>query len=156
MGSQRVRHDWATKLNWTELNWTECYGWGLPRWLSGKESTCPCRRCKRCGLDRWVRKIPWRRAWQPTPEFLPGESPGQRSLAGYSPWACKESGMTEWLSTHTKLWLVWSIQTTKTFSGSTIRLRCFLIICVFTGAVLSISFKNFFFAVTAWLLVQEV
>ena len=33
----------------------------------------------------WVGKIPWRRAWQPTPVFLPGESHGQRSLAGYSP-----------------------------------------------------------------------
>ena len=40
-------------------------------------------------------KIPWRRAWQPTPVFLPGESHGQRSLAGYSPWGCKESDMTE-------------------------------------------------------------
>ena len=61
--------------------------------------------------------------------------------------------MTERLSMHTMLWLVRSsVQTTKTFSGSTIRLRCFLIICVFTGAALSVSFKNFFFAVTTWLL----
>ena len=36
--------------------------------------------------DPWVGKIPWRRAWQSTPVFLPGESHGQRSLAGYSPW----------------------------------------------------------------------
>jgi len=40
---------------------------------------------KRCGFDPWVRKIPWRRAQQPIPVFLPGESPGQRSLVGYSP-----------------------------------------------------------------------
>jgi len=40
-------------------------------------------------------KIPWRRARQPTPVFLPGESHGQRSLAGYSPWGCKESDRTE-------------------------------------------------------------
>ena len=40
-----------------------------------------------------------RRAWQPTPGFLPGESSGQRSLAGYSPWGCKELDMTERLST---------------------------------------------------------
>ena len=40
-------------------------------------------------------KIPWRRKWQPTPVFLPGEFHGQRSLAGYSPWGCKESGRTE-------------------------------------------------------------
>ena len=43
--------------------------------------------------------IPWRRAWQPTPVFLPGESHGQRSLAGYSPWGRKESDTTERLST---------------------------------------------------------
>ena len=42
---------------------------------------------------------PLRRAWQPTPVFLPGESPGQRSLAGYSPYGCKESDTTEQLST---------------------------------------------------------
>ena len=40
---------------------------------------------KRVGLDSWVGKIPWRRAWQPTPEYLPGEYHGQRSLVGYSP-----------------------------------------------------------------------
>ena len=45
--------------------------------------------------DLQVRKIPWRRAWQPTLVFLPGEFHGQRSLAGYSPWGCKESDTTE-------------------------------------------------------------
>ena len=40
-------------------------------------------------------KIPWRRAWQPTPTFLPGEFHGQRSLAGYSPWGCKGLDRTE-------------------------------------------------------------
>ena len=43
----------------------------------------------------WVGKIPWRREWQPTPVFLPGESHGQRSLMGYSPRGHKESDMTE-------------------------------------------------------------
>ena len=42
-----------------------------------------------------VRKIPWRREWQPTPVLLPGEFHGQRSLVGYSPWDCKESDKTE-------------------------------------------------------------
>jgi len=42
-----------------------------------------------------VGKIPWRRNWQPTPVFLPGESYGQRSLAGYRPYGCKDSDMTE-------------------------------------------------------------
>ena len=45
-----------------------------------------------------VRKIPWDSTWQPTPVFLPGESYGQRSLAGYSPWGGKELDMTEQLT----------------------------------------------------------
>ena len=49
-----------------------------PWWLS-KGSSCHNRRC---GLDPWVRKMPWRRKWQPTPLFLSGEFHGQRSLAG--------------------------------------------------------------------------
>ena len=68
--------------------------WGFPGGASGKEFTCQCRH-KRCGFDPWVRKIPWRTAWQCTPVFLPGEPRGQRSLAGYSPWGCKESDTTE-------------------------------------------------------------
>ena len=72
-------------------------GQGLPRWCRGKESACQCRRR---GFDPWLRKIPWRRKWQPTPVFLPGKSRGQRSLAGDSPWGCKEQEMTESLSTH--------------------------------------------------------
>ena len=46
-------------------------------------------------FNPWVRKIPWRREWQPTLAFLPGESHRQRSLAGYSPYGHKESGTTE-------------------------------------------------------------
>ena len=46
-------------------------------------------------VDPWVRKIPWRRAWQPTPVFLPGEFHRQRSLVGYSPWDRKELDTTE-------------------------------------------------------------
>ena len=46
-------------------------------------------------FDPWVGKIPWRRAWQPTPVFLPRESHEQRSLAGYSPWGSKETDMTQ-------------------------------------------------------------
>ena len=62
---------------------------GLPWWLSGKESACHCRRCRRHGFSRCVRKIPGREAWQPTPVFLLGKSHGQRSLVGYSPWGCR-------------------------------------------------------------------
>ena len=68
---------------------------GFPGDASGKEPTCQCRKPKRCGFDPWVGKSPWRRKWQPTPVFLPGESHGQRNLVGYSPWGCKESDMTE-------------------------------------------------------------
>ena len=49
----------------------------------------------RRGFDHWIRKILWRGALQPTLVFLPGESHGQRSLAGYSPWGCKELDMTK-------------------------------------------------------------
>ena len=49
----------------------------------------------RSGFTPWVRKIPWRREWPPIPVFLPGEFHGQKSLAGYSPWGCKESDMTD-------------------------------------------------------------
>ena len=58
----------------------------LPQWLRGRESAyskeeSSCRR----RFDPWVRKIPWRRAWQPTPVSLPGGSHGWRGLAGSSP-----------------------------------------------------------------------
>ena len=72
---------------------------GLPTWLSGKESACQCRRHKRCWLDSWVGKIPWRREWWPTPGSLPAESHGQRSSAGYSPWGSKRTGHA-WAHTH--------------------------------------------------------
>ena len=66
-------------------------------------------RFKSCGLDPWVRKIPWRRKWQPIPVFLPGKSNGQRSLAGYSPWSGEESDTTEWLSTPAGMQGMWPI-----------------------------------------------
>ena len=52
---------------------------GLPWWLSGEEHTCQYRRR---GFDPWVGKISWRRKWQPTPVFLPGESYGQKEPGG--------------------------------------------------------------------------
>ena len=73
---------------------------GFPGGTSSKESTCQCRRRKRCGFNSWVGKIPWRRAGQPTPVFLPGESHGQRSLVGYCSWGHKKSDMTQRLSLH--------------------------------------------------------
>ena len=52
---------------------------------SGKGPSSKCRRYKKYVFDPWVGMIPWRRTWQPTPVFLPGESHGQKSLAGYGP-----------------------------------------------------------------------
>ena len=60
-----------------------------------KNSPANADRRKRHGFDPWMGKIPWRRAWQPTVVFLPGELHGQRSLVGHSPWGCKESDITE-------------------------------------------------------------
>ena len=67
---------------------------GFPGSSDGKEPACHVGD----GFNSWVKKIPWRRKWQPIPLFLPGVSHGQRSLTGYSPWGpwgSKESNMTE-------------------------------------------------------------
>ena len=68
---------------------------GFPQGSRSKEPACKCRRHERHEFDPWVRKIPWRRKWQSTPVCLPGESHGQKSLAGYGPWGQKELDMTE-------------------------------------------------------------
>ena len=60
---------------------------GLPRWLSGKEPACQCRRCR---FNPWVGNILWRRKWKPTLVFLPGKSHGQRSLVGNNPWGSQK------------------------------------------------------------------
>ena len=75
---------------------------GLPWWLRWQRIHL---QCGRPGFDPWVGKIPWKRAWQPIPVFLSGESHGQRTLAGCCPWGHKESDTTEWLSTH-----IWASQ----------------------------------------------
>ena len=79
---------------------------GFPGGTSGKEPLCQHRRYKKRGFNPWVRKIRRRRAWQPTSAFLPGESHGQRSLVGYSPWGHQESesDMTE-VTKHTHLYV---------------------------------------------------
>ena len=82
---------WSCKESDTteQLNWTE-------DGASGKEPTChQRRRHKRLVFHPWVGKIPWRREWQPTPVFLPGESHGQRNLVGYSPRCQEELDTTE-------------------------------------------------------------
>ena len=116
MGLQRVGHDWATELNWTELN---IVGWdfienhitdvlkfcftadGLKIWFFFFRKLLSSWSTFKYGM---VHKVPWRRKMQPTPVFLPGKFHGLRSLAGYSPWGCKESAMKEQLSAaHTSL-----------------------------------------------------
>ena len=62
---------------------------------SGKEPICQCRRHKRLRFEPWVRKILWRRTWQPTPVFMPREFHRQRSLAGNSTWGHKEADTAE-------------------------------------------------------------
>ena len=74
---------------------------GFPGGASGKEPTCQCRGHKIHSFDPWIGKIPWRRAGQPTPVFLPGKSHGQRSLAGYSPQGHRELDSTE-MTQHTR------------------------------------------------------
>ena len=64
------------------------------------KNTPASRKCRRAGFNPWVRKIPWRRAWQLTPVFLPGELQGQRSLVGYSLQVCKKSDMSETTEKH--------------------------------------------------------
>ena len=92
---------WVIKIN-ACIFWGYCYTAllqqnnhlihhpGFNRWASGKEPACQCRRNERLKFDPWDGKIPWRRAWQPTPE-----SHGQRSLTGDSPQDYKKLDMTE-------------------------------------------------------------
>ena len=68
---------------------------GLPWWLRWWRI---CLQCRRPGFSPWVEKIPWRRTWQPTLVFLPGELHGQRSLVGYSMGDGKEVDTAEWLT----------------------------------------------------------
>ena len=69
----------------------------LPRWLSGKESFCQCRRHR---FDPWIGEIHWRKKWQLSLVFFPRKSHGLRSLVGNSPWSHKESNTTYCLGTH--------------------------------------------------------
>ena len=82
LASEVGNHQWFTGLPWRLRQWRI--------WLQ----------CGRPRFNPWVRKIPWRLEWLPTPVFLPGEAHGQRSLAGYSPWGHRESYTTDHTHTH--------------------------------------------------------
>ena len=83
IGSQRVRHNWVANTH------------ALASLVAQLVQNPPAM--QETGFDPWVGKIPWRREQQPTLVFLPGESHGQRNLAGYRPWGHKESDRSEWL-----------------------------------------------------------
>ena len=84
---------WATREALWVLEWV-----AYPFSNGSSQSRDWTHCCNRPGFNPWIEKIHWRRKWQPTPVFLPGEFHGQRSLVGYSPWGHKESDITEWLS----------------------------------------------------------
>ena len=69
--------------------------YSFPGGSDGKESANNTGNIRDVGLISGLGRFPWRRAWLPTPVFLPGESHGQRSLVGYSPFGHRESDMTE-------------------------------------------------------------
>ena len=72
---------------------------GFPGGTSGKEPSCQCRRSKRRGFDSWVKKIPWRKVWQPIPLFLPGESHGQEEPGRLQSMVSQRVG-TWWATVH--------------------------------------------------------
>ena len=107
MGSQRARYNWVTYTHTHTYIYIELF-YGFPRWCSGKEPTCQCRRHKTPGFNPWVGKIPWRRTWQPTPGFLPGESHGRRSPQGLQATGVTKSRMqlSNWVHTQTQLFYI--------------------------------------------------
>ena len=74
--------------------WIQLYNKDFSGGSDGKASAYNAGRPR---FNPWVRKILWRRKWQPTPALLPGKSHGWRSVVGYSPWGRKESDTTEQL-----------------------------------------------------------
>ena len=91
----------SSNIFWLWLGRSPREGIGYPlqySWASLVAQTVKiCPQCRKPGIDPCVRKIPWKREWQPTPVFLPGEPHGQRTLVGYSPWGhrVRHDGTTE-------------------------------------------------------------
>ena len=95
------QHCWKFQQLRTKMNYTEPWiGWASQVVLVVKNPPCQCRRHKRCLFNPRVGRIPWRRAWQPTPAFLPGESHRQRSQVGYGPQGWKEWAQQKQPNTH--------------------------------------------------------
>ena len=106
VGGLACCNSWCRKeSDMTEwLTWTEHLYLGFPGDASGKEYNNQCRRHERCGFNPWVGKIPWRRAWQPSPVFLPGGSPRTEESGGLTVHRFSKSWTRlMWLSTCTPL-----------------------------------------------------
>ena len=85
MGSQRVRHNWATNTHThTHIHSLCCVGFPGGSVVNEVVNACQWRRLRRRRFDPWIGKIPWRRKWQPASVFLLRKSHGQRNLGGYS------------------------------------------------------------------------
>ena len=84
-------HLWLHSFSYIKI----CQLWLVSQVVLVVEPACQWRRTKRHVFCPWVSKILWRRKWQPTPVFSPGESHGQRNLAGSSLQSCWELGTTE-------------------------------------------------------------
>ena len=89
MGSHRVGHDWS---DLAAAAAAAAFYWASQVELMVENLPANSRDKRRHQFDAWVRKIPWRRAWQSTLVFFPGKSHGQRRLAGYNPWGRKRFG----------------------------------------------------------------
>ena len=125
---------WSRHEHWIPVGSVIVLPWdnfGFPSGASDRKPTCQCKRHKRCSFNPWVGKIPWRRAWQPTPVFLPGASHGQSSLVGYSPEGHKDSGHDWATNTFT---FMHNTQTDKlaieTMVSASITKKKFFLICL--------------------------
>ena len=106
-GPSPMSYMWPWTSNLTSMSFLSLFkissvisAWGFLGGLHGKESACNAGDPD--SIPARVGKIPWKREWQPTSVFLPGEFHGQRSLASYSLWSRKKSAVIEWLTqTHT-------------------------------------------------------
>ena len=96
-----AEHENCRRIWRSSLNYLLTYMRGCSGGASVKELACQYRRRRKCRFSPWVGKIPWRRAWQLTPVFFPGEIHGQRSLAGHNPWGHKELDILKQLRAHT-------------------------------------------------------
>ena len=101
----------------------------------------------RPGFNPWVGKIPWRRKWQPTPVFLPGESHGRRRLVGYSPRGCKELDTTERLhfQTSSQYSIMWMSKFIYLVSQMSSQVFCSIFALIITTAVSNFYIHCFVF-----------